>query len=365
MSEGNRVLIVAEDASEQFGGEAVLPLHYFRVLRGRGVEAWLVVHERTRGELDVRFAAEKGRIFYVPDTWVHKRLWSVGRRLPHRLALLVAGAPMHWLTQWMQRRLVKRLVRALRVDVVHEPAPVSPRQPSMMFGLGVPVVIGPMNGGMDYPPAFRGKTGAVERAVVGLGRAMSGVLNVLVPGKRQAAVLVVANQRTRKALSPALGSRARVVELVENGVDLTRWRPPPPEVAGSAAGEEGGVRFVFLGRLVDWKAVDILLRALAVARRNAAVELEVIGDGPERGRLEALARELGVEKYVRFMGFLPQAEAAERLAKAQGLMLSSLYECGGAVVLEAMACGLPVAATAWGGPMDYLDLSCGILVQPN
>jgi len=116
---------------------------------------------------------------------------------------------------------------------------------------------------------------------------------------------------------------------------------------------------------VDWKAVDILLRALAVARRNAAVELEVIGDGPERGRLEALARELGVEKFVRFMGFLPQTEAAERLSAAQGLMLSSLYECGGAVVLEAMACGLPVAATAWGGPMDYLDVSCGILVQPN
>ena len=46
-------------------------------------------------------------------------------------------------------------------------------------------------------------------------------------------------------------------------------------------------------------------------------------------------------------------------------MLPSLYECGGAVVLEAMAAGLPVVATAWGGPADYLDDSCGILINPS
>ncbi len=47
------------------------------------------------------------------------------------------------------------------------------------------------------------------------------------------------------------------------------------------------------------------------------------------------------------------------------LVLPSLYECGGAVVLEAMAMGLPVVATKWGGPADYLDESTGILIEPT
>jgi glycosyltransferase involved in cell wall biosynthesis len=65
-----------------------------------------------------------------------------------------------------------------------------------------------------------------------------------------------------------------------------------------------------------------------------------------------------------FHGFVPQSALPARLAAVDVLVLPSLYECGGAVVLEAMAMGLPVLATAWGGPADYLDPSCGILVPP-
>jgi len=359
-----RVLIATEHASANFGGEAALPLHYFRVLQKRGIPVWLVTHSRTREELSRLFPGSDCLV-YIEDTAWHRVLWKMGKVLPDRVAGFTTGFVSRLSTQLSQRRVVRRLVRQHRISVVHQPMPVSPREPSMLFGFGVPVVIGPMNGGMDYPPGFRNNIGWLERTFIRLGRASSGAMNWLIPGKRQAAALLVANQRTRDAL-PA-GVSTHVFELVENGVDMSLWRAPEAQPAR----EETVVTFAFMGRLVDWKAVDLLLHAFDKARRQASMRLWILGDGPERPRLESLAADLslgdrsGESGSVHFAGWLDQAACAARLREADCLLLPSLLECGGAVVLEAMSMGKPVIATAWGGPLDYLDATCGVLVQPD
>ena len=369
-----RVLITCEHASALFGGEAILPLHYFRVLRNRGIDVWLVTHARTRSELSKLFPEER-RIHYVEDSALHRLMWRIGSKLPAQIAYMTTGFVSRLSAQLTQRALVRGLVASEGINVIHQPMPVSPKEPSTMFGFGVPVVIGPMNGGMDYPPQFRRNRGALERAMLAIGRQSASALNWVMPGKRRAAVLLVANARTRAAL-PA-GVCPRVVELVENGVDLTLWRPSPGaappggSVLRSTEGASKPTTFVFLGRLVDWKAVDLLLHAFKAAADRADIRLLVIGDGVERQRLERLASELTIasvdgeyRRGVHFAGFLPQHQCAEQLMLADCLVLPSLLECGGAVVLEAMAMAKPVIATAWGGPLDYLDESCGVLVEP-
>ena len=171
-----RVLIVSEHASAKFGGEACLPLHYFRILRRRGVEAWLVVHERTRPELVELLPGEVDRMHFIPDTRVNVMAWKLGRFLPDRIGAMTFGWASRLDTQAAARRLVRRLVAEHGVDVVHQPIPVSPREPSLMHGVGAAVVIGPMNGGMSYPPAFEKQSGklAAVGAVVGMGRKASG-----------------------------------------------------------------------------------------------------------------------------------------------------------------------------------------------
>jgi glycosyltransferase involved in cell wall biosynthesis len=360
-----KILIVADHASARFGGEAVLPIHYFRELRARGLPVWLLTHARTREELVRLFPAED-RIVYIEDTRFHIAMCRIGEHLPDQVAYLTTSFLSRVSTQIAQRGVARRMIQEHDIDVIHQPIPVSPREPSLLFGLGAPVVIGPMNGGMEYPPAFRQRRGIFEQALVWFGRASARVLNVLMPGKRRAAMLLVANDRTRAAL--AVPTRGRVAELVENGVDLSLWKPREGESMTSDI-----VTFVFMGRLIAWKSVELLLKAFAAARKRAPMRLWILGDGDERVRLEQLARELSLPEdvakdsaagTVQFAGWLSQPDCKARLNAADCLVLPSLFECGGAVVLEAMALGKPVIATAWGGPLDYLDAECGILVQP-
>jgi glycosyltransferase involved in cell wall biosynthesis len=153
------------------------------------------------------------------------------------------------------------------------------------------------------------------------------------------------------------GANGRIVEMPENGVDLSIWAAPAESLDVALHS-----RFVYVGRLVDWKRIDFVLHAL-VACKDAT--LDVIGDGPMRTAWTATAETLGVADRVHWLGWLSQAECARRLGGATALLLPSIYECGGAVVLEAMACAVPVVAVAWGGPADYVDSTCGILISPS
>jgi glycosyltransferase involved in cell wall biosynthesis len=343
-----RVVIVAEHASARFGGEAILPLHYFRRLRRLGVEAWLVVHSRTRKELETLLPEEADRMYFTRDTWLHVALAWCADHLPDMIAAVAISLPLQLLTQLQERPIVRKLVREKRATVIHQPIPVSPKFPSAMFGFGVPVVVGPMNGGMTYP---------WTRDEMKRSRAFGHLLNRFIPGKLRAATLLVANQRTRDALPN--GVTGRIVELVENAVDLDLWNGPSPSPRTGSH-----VRFVFVGRLLALKCVDVLLEAFARVLAAHPARLTIIGDGAERDNLEALVDQLELRQHVVFEGWISQAECADRLRSADVMVFPSIRECGGAVVLEAMAMGIPVIATNWGGPKDYLDPSCGILIDP-
>ena len=126
------------------------------------------------------------------------------------------------------------------------------------------------------------------------------------------------------------------------------------------------MRFLYLGRLVDWKAVDLLLEAFkGVAQNHPVARLDVLGDGPMLEPLRKRNAELGLSDRVSFAGWVNKAKGLETLRAADVFVLPSLRECGGNALLEAMAVGLPCVATNWGGPGKYLDETCGIRVDPD
>ena len=121
---------------------------------------------------------------------------------------------------------------------------------------------------------------------------------------------------------------------------------------------------LYVGRLHRQKGVDTLVRAVPLLPPDVPVTLA--GDGPERAALEKLAARLGVADRVRVTGFLPHRQVPELLAGAAVAVLPSRYEELGTALVEAMAAGRPVVASAVGGiPELVRDGVDGLLVPPG
>ena len=157
-------------------------------------------------------------------------------------------------------------------------------------------------------------------------------------------------------------AKGRYVEAVTNGVDTDRFRSR--EWRGPTRGRSWTV--LVPRRLFPKNGVEFLVRALPEIRSEIpVVRVLVIGDGPERPRLEALAAELGVAESIQFLGSRPHAEMPALLASGGIAVLPSLVEATSVAALEAMSCGLPVVASAVGGLPEIVDSEVGALVPPG
>jgi glycosyltransferase involved in cell wall biosynthesis len=357
-----RVLLVGENASMRMSGETTFPCLYFKLLRDRGVDVRMICHARVRDELRELLGEDFSRVSFVDDNAMDLALFRMEQFIPGKLREQTVVILRHVRIRQRMRPVIRDLVRQHSIDIIHEVTPISPKMPSCAHGLGVPVVIGPLCGGMVYPPGFRFMESLAEKAFEPLGRRLSHLVNLLVPGKLRSEALIVANEQTRQALPR--GCRGRIFEGIPDiGVNLGVWdrgpSPRQPRVGGP-------IRFVFLGRLVAWKGVEFLLDAFArVAASCPEAVLEILGDGPLRGEYEAKAAALGIADRVSFDGWVAPSEGASRMKDADAFVLPSLRECGGSAAFEAMALGLPVIVARWGGPGLYVNDECGIRVEPS
>jgi glycosyltransferase involved in cell wall biosynthesis len=157
---------------------------------------------------------------------------------------------------------------------------------------------------------------------------------------------------------------ARVRRLY-NGVDLTAYVPRRTEFRDRS-------HLLAVGRLVEKKGFDVFLRALwALERQGVVFDATLVGDGLDRPRLDALANELGLADRVRFAGALDQAEVRELMSRATVLCQPCVVGADGnqdalpTVLLEALACGLPVVTTPVGGIPEIVDGGGAGLLVPS
>jgi D-inositol-3-phosphate glycosyltransferase len=160
-----------------------------------------------------------------------------------------------------------------------------------------------------------------------------------------------------------LGVERNRVRVIRSGVDLKRFSMRDRTAARTALQIDVATRLVlFVGNLEPRKQVDVLLQAMVMVRRQiATAELIVVGSGESAGmrdqtaHLVRLTRDLELQEAVHFVGRVEDSELLDFYAAADVFALPSSSEAQGIVALEAMACGLPVVATAVGGLLDTID----------
>lgn len=179
---------------------------------------------------------------------------------------------------------------------------------------------------------------------------------------RSAAAIFVSSKL--KGIAEAHFGDRPTYQVVPNGID-----PASLDLSPRKTSRQEGERKILLSvsNLIPSKGIDLNLYALErLARRHQALTYRVIGDGPERRRLEALSRKLGLSDQVEFLGQVPHDQVISQMADCDIFSLPSWQEGFGIVYLEAMAHGAPVIGCFGEGIEDFVvDGETGYLVKPR
>lgn len=181
-----------------------------------------------------------------------------------------------------------------------------------------------------------------------------------------AADLVVATSRgVADDLAERFGVRRERLSVVPNPVDLERLaRRAAEPIEPDQAGSYGPATVIAAGRLADAKNYPLLIDAMALVRERVAARLVILGEGERGPALRRLAADRGVADAIEFAGF--RENPWKYIARSAVFVLTSRYEGFGNVLIEAMACGVPVVATASAGTRDIVRHEVdGFLVETH
>jgi len=257
-------------------------------------------------------------------------------------------------------RRARDLHRQVGFEVVHHLTWAGIRAPTFLGELAAPLIVGPIGGGETSPPALRDKIGPKGRileTIRDLSNATITINPVVRPGLTRASAIFVSTTDTQKLFEGAL--REKTVVFSQLGL------PALPQ-AQTPRSPSGPLRFLYAGRLLYWKGVHIAIRAFAeVVKQAPEATFTIVGDGPERSRLEEDVKQNNLLGKVEFIPRLPQNTLFELYRSHDLFLFPSLHDSGGFVVLEALSLGLPVVCLDLGGPKDIVTANSGIVIKHN
>jgi glycosyltransferase involved in cell wall biosynthesis len=349
--------------------QASVPLErykYFQAIN-KLVDATLVTHERNKKPLE---KLNQYNIFYREESELTKKYFPLIARLTLRnrnnWSLATAlGYPIYAeFDRKVYQQFQKPIVRG-DYDLVHAFTPIIPRYPvkAVKACKQTPFLLGPVNGGVPFPPGFQ----EVARQEFSYLNFLRAVGRALVPGYvetyNKADKILAGSTYTLNLVKELFSISDQRIELFyENGISQDFLQ------SAKAAKKEGDkINLLFVGRLVPYKCPDILVESIGKLDPaiQSKIHLTIVGDGSEKNSLENRVKELNLGEIVSFAGGVTQQETLDYYKKADIFCFPSVREFGGAVVLEAMACGLPCIVANNGGIGEYVTEETGFKIEPN
>ena len=271
----------------------------------------------------------------------------------HSRALTAFGYPFAIAFEWCAWRRMRTRIRAGEFDVVLRLSPVISVIPSafpfFLRNYSIPFIIGPINGGLPWPQGFSQADN--QKAWIDNLRNLYRFLPFARSTYRRAAAIIAGSSQTYAEFATY---REKLFFTPENGVSGSVCSG-----ASRPSNRDTKLELIFVGNLVPYKACDLALRAAAPLLRGNVAHFTVVGNGPERSRLEQLTKSLGIEEAVSFCGMVTHIEAMQRLRSADVLVFPSVREFGGGVVFEALAVGAVPLVADFGGPGDIVHPDIG------
>ena len=355
-----RVLLLANDCNPDWPS---LPVVGYNACRGiaEHVDVVVATHLRNKENID-RKGLGKAQVVYLDNEYIAAPMYRAA-------TWLRGGKSVAWTTNIAMQylpyvafereawKMFKGELRGGKFDLVHRVTPMSPTLPSPMARWlrksKTPFVLGPLNGGLRWPPEF---TGELKREKEWL-TYLRGVYRLLPYAKStytESAAVLAAFKHTIDRLPREI--RDRVIDFPEVGIDPQFFAAPADRPVNER------VTFLFAGRLVPYKCPDVAVLAFAKNPALRVHRLIVAGDGPELSRLTEIVKLHNLESCVELIGRRTQAEIGQLMRSADVLAFPSIRELGAGVVVEAMACAMACIVVDYGGPGGLIREGCGVKI---
>jgi glycosyltransferase involved in cell wall biosynthesis len=349
-----KVLISAYSCRPKMGSEPGVGWNMVRELAQSCQEVWVITRLDNQPSIETELASKPitGLHFVYHDLPVWARWWNRGQ---------IALYFHYYLWQIGAYFTASKFHHKIGFDLVHHITYGRYCFPSLLSLLPIPFIWGPLGGGEAAPTSFRRDfhwSGRVYETLRDLSRWIGERDPLVKLTAKKSAVAIVCTSETAACVK-SLGAKKIETILGQTGVnqeDIAQFKQR------DLFRQEAPIRFISMGRLLHWKGFHLGLRAFALANLEHG-EYWIIGNGPERKRLEALASKLGISDRVCFLGSLAREEALRMLVKSCALVHPSLHDFSPTVCIEAMAAGVPVICLNLGGPAFQITEETGFIIS--